>query len=177
MQVSCTHWGSPLHRTSARATCQHHPHPPSRRQPCPSHVRTRWRPPRTSARVSGGYEHVSVQAGVCDTSVRTLQWPHHGAKLSSNTSSVSARHPVRGAPDPGGTETHNSTRAGLPCPITLSKLSWSRSMTFDARAPPREVTAARREKVNFMALSPRSMKVGGDGRRGRLRETWSFRCS
>ncbi len=30
---------------------------------------------------------------------------------------------------------HNSTRPGLPCPMTLSKLLGSRSMTLEARAP------------------------------------------
>lgn len=61
-------------------------------------------------------------------------------------------------------ETDNSTRAGLPCPITLSKLSASSSMTFDAMALPRETTATKRENVNFMVLSPRSKKCGRSGR-------------
>ena len=32
---------------------------------------------------------------------------------------------------------HNSTRAGLPCPMTTSKLLGSRSMTLEASAPAR----------------------------------------
>jgi hypothetical protein len=57
---------------------------------------------------------------------------------------------------------YNSTRAGLPCPMRLSKLLGSRSRTLDARAPARS-DRERIDSENFI----RCVKCSGRGAAGR----------
>jgi hypothetical protein len=58
---------------------------------------------------------------------------------------------------------YNSTRAGLPCPMTLSKLLGSRSRTLDARAPARN-DRERIDSENFMKCMKYVQRGGAAGR-------------
>jgi hypothetical protein len=66
---------------------------------------------------------------------------------------------------------HNSTRAGLPSPMTVSKLLGSRSTTLEARAPARR-DSEKIDKENFMKYV---CSAGGTkGRKRRKKESSEF---
>lgn len=45
---------------------------------------------------------------------------------------------------------HNSTSPGFPFPMTLSKLSGVRSITFEALAPVRKTAAMKEREINMI---------------------------